>query len=259
MTLSKPQAARLRKIVRGRSDASVHVLEGPKAVIDALSLGVVTELWAASDVQVDTRRALKRAADTQGLIVQHAKRSELERIGDTVTTSGVLAVVRDTSLPWQQLRRKRGPVLWLDGVQDPGNVGAMFRIAAAFSMPACVVTEGCAYPLGTKALRASAGMALHVPFARTSRDTVLAEVHRGSREVWVAAAGGSSVFESPPLPEAALLVIGSEARGVHESVRMAASRVVSVPIAAHVESLNAAVAAGIVVATLCRVAGASGA
>ncbi len=250
MTLSKSQAARLRQIVRGRGDMTEHVLEGPKAIVDALSLGVVRSLWVADDVRDDVRETIESAARAQDIDVQQASRNEMDRVSETVTSSGVLAIVRDTSTSWEQLRQARGPLVWLDGVQDPGNVGAIFRIVAAFSVSACVVTEGTAYPLGAKALRASAGLALHVPFARANRSEVLDDVASASRDLWITDAGGESVFEAPSLPGNALLVVGSEARGAHEAVVAAATRIVSVPIAPHVESLNAAVAAGIVIATL---------
>jgi tRNA G18 (ribose-2'-O)-methylase SpoU len=142
--------------------------------------------------------------------------------------------------------------VWLDGVQDPGNVGAVVRSAAAFGAAGLIAGAGTADPLGGKALRASAGLALRVPFARVAAGEVAPALARARREAWLLDPAGHDVFEVASVPEGLVLVLGSEGRGPSPEGRGAARASVGIPIRAGVESLNAGVATGIALAVLLR-------
>jgi TrmH family RNA methyltransferase len=251
MTLSRAQAARIRQIARGRSDEPLHVLEGPKAVREAIGRGDVAELWLRTDLEEDLARELRSLADGGGVPVGEARARDLDRLGDTVSPQGVLALVRDTACGVADALALDGPLLWLDGLQDPGNVGAVVRVAAAFGVGGLLVGEGCADPLGLKALRASAGLALTVPFARASAAGIAAACREGGRPVWALDRGGDDVLgiEGPP-PGNLVLAVGAEGPGLGEEAREAAARRLGIPLAQGVDSLNAAVAVGIAVACL---------
>ena len=252
--LSRAQRQRLARIAKGRSDEALHVLEGPRAVRDALATGAVAELWVRSDLDPDLRGELLDGARDALVVVGEGSASEFDRIGRTVTTQGVIALVRDVALPLDDLVRRSGMLLWLDGLQDPGNVGAVIRVAAAFGLAGVLVSRGGADPLGAKALRASAGLALRVPFARGT-DVEIAEAV-AARPVWSLERDGDDLFGlTAEVPADLVLVVGAEGSGPGEAARGAA-RQVGIPVDDAVDSLNAAVAAGIAVATLCRGAGA---
>jgi TrmH family RNA methyltransferase len=250
--LSRAQQRRLVEIARGRSDEPLRLLEGRKAVLDALALGVVTEVWAAEDVAEGERQDLAAAAARRGLTLGAAGPADLARVSDTQSPQGVLALVRDTAEPLATLLARRGLLVWLDGVQDPGNVGAVVRAAAAFGAAGLIAGAGTADPLGTKALRASAGLALLVPFARAASGAVLPALAQGKREAWLLERGGRDVFDVAEVPPGLVLVVGSEGAGPSPEGRAAARASVGIAIRAGVESLNAAVAAGIALAVLAR-------
>ena len=125
-------------------------------------------------------------------------------------------------------------VVALDGVQDPGNVGTIVRLAAAFDAGGVVLLPGCADAYGSKAVRASAGAILNVPIAEMTIDALLA---RGL-PLFAADAHGSS-----QLPNG-ILVFGSEGQGISPQLR-AVARLVRVEMSNRVESLNVAAAAAI--------------
>ena len=250
MILTKAQCQRIDRIARGRSEERLFLLEGARAVQDALPSGAVAELWLRSDLAPDVADDLRAAARTADVPVGEAAPAAFDRLGRTVTPQGVLALVRDTARPLAEVAARPGLLLWLDGLQDPGNVGAVVRVAVAFGAAGILVSEGGCHPLGLKALRASAGMALRVPFARGSEVAVAAAV--GGRPVWLLERGGDDVFSVSATPADLVLVVGGEGRGPGAAARQAAGRTLGIGIAPDVDSLNAAVAAGIVVAALAR-------
>ncbi len=256
MPLSRPQRQRLVEIARGRADEPLRLLEGRKAVLDALALGVVKELYLASDLATESAAPLAAAAGRAGLAAREVAAAELSRLSATVAPQGVLAVVADTAEPLAHLLERPGVLLWIDGVQDPGNVGAVVRVAAAFGAAGLLVGAGSADPLGLKALRASAGLALRLPFARAQGAAIAATLasapRTARRPVWLLERGGRDVFEIADVPAGLVLVLGSEGGGPSPAARGAASGSVGVAIRPEVESLNAAVAMGLVLGVLTR-------
>lgn len=252
MTLSQAQRRRIDRIARGRSGEPLYLLEGARAVRDALDSEAVAELWLREDLPAEVRSELEAAAQRRGVPVGAGSARDFERLSRTVTPQGVLALVRDTSKRPEALAAGEGRLLWLDGLQDPGNVGAVMRVAAAFGLGGVLLSRGSADPLGLKALRSSAGLALRVPFARAEADAIGDLLEARGRPVWILEREGDAVFALGTPPGDLVLVVGSEAHGAGPRAQALAERRVGIPIAAGVDSLNAAVAVGIAVATLSR-------
>lgn len=255
MSLSRVQIQRIRKIARGRSDEPLRLLEGPKAVEEALELGCIAELWFRNAATGERVQRLRAEAEARGMIVGEASPAEFERLGDTVTPQAVLALVHDMALPLDVVLEADSLVLWLDEVQDPGNVGAIMRVAAAFGAGGVMIGTGTADPLGVKALRASAGLALRVPFARAASPAIATACLASPREVWMLESGGTPLREVEAVPASLVLALGSEGHGFGEEVRRVAKGAVGIEMAPGVESLNVAVAAGIAVSSLVPPAG----
>jgi TrmH family RNA methyltransferase len=252
VTWTAAQRRHLDRIARGRDDEGLALLEGPKAVADALRLGVVRDLLVRRDLDPAVRDELVHAAREARVAVTEGSADDFDRLRGTVTPQGVLAVVRDTAEPLPTTVARRGALLWLDGVQDPGNVGAVVRVAAAFGVAGLLVGAGTADPLGLKALRASAGLALRMPFARATGDAIAGALRAARRPVWLLDAGGEDLFRAGAAPADVALVVGSEGRGAGPEARAVATRTLAIPLAPGVDSLNAAVATGIAVAVLAR-------
>lgn len=142
-----------------------------------------------------------------------------------------------------------GLLLYLDGLQDPGNVGALARSAEAFGAAALVLAPGSAHWRHPRALRGSAGSLLRLPcFHGVDADTLDALLERRPTW-WVLSRDGDAALEDVALDSAAVLVVGNEAHGPRHVLQTSSlaerRRLVSIPIAGAVESLNAAVAGSI--------------
>ena len=160
-------------------------------------------------------------------------------ISHTVTPQGVIAIAKVREWTADEAiaiaRKQRWPLVVLDRVQDPGNVGAICRTAAAAGAPALALLEGCADPYGAKSVRASAGNVFRLTVARAVWDDLA-----GLDGFGAAAAGGAPLAEAP-IENAGMIVLGSEAHGLSRDNL----KLVTVPLGGGVESLNVAAAAAL--------------
>ena len=228
-SLDNEVARRLRRLAHKREPGEV-LLEGPRVVREASAAGLELELLAVrEDVDFEVP-ALRTVVLTERVF---------NAVSDTVTPQGVVAITHRSPVPFAEAlaaaRVARWPLLILDGVQDPGNVGAIARSAAAAGAPALAVLEGSADPYGPKAVRASAGNVFRLLVAQGSAGDL------AGLEAWGAAAQGGEPLDQAPIERAEALVLGGEARGVRAPV----THLVTIPLAPGVESLNVAAAAAV--------------
>jgi TrmH family RNA methyltransferase len=170
--------------------------------------------------------------------------SLFQKLADTESSQGVITLANPRAWKLEDCLRPPSLVIVLDGLQDPGNAGAIVRAAEAFGASGVLFIKGTASPFNPKTLRASAGSLFRVPFVH-NLDVALARAALEQNKIAVYAAMPSQAV--PPaavdLTRNCALVIGSEAHGVSERMRGGAINL-SIPTVG-VESLNAAVAAGI--------------
>jgi len=170
--------------------------------------------------------------------------SLLGGIAATETSQGVITLVRPRSWGLQNLFRAQSLVVVLDGVQDPGNAGAILRAAEAFGATGVLLVKGTVNPFNPKAIRASAGSVFRLPLVtQVTPDLAVATLKQHRLDVYSASAKGEKAVADVDLRRRCAIVIGSEGRGVSDAFRAEASGL-RIPVA-QVESLNAAMAAGI--------------
>lgn len=245
--IDSPSNPRIVAAARALSTGERMPLEGPRMLGEALAAGVLPEtvfhLTRKADAEVLTRAAALGAA-----VVEVSPRV-LKKLSDLPSSRGVVALA---SLPARSARDISlvRIALLLDGVQDPANVGAIVRSAEAFGAEAILLTAGSASPFSARALRASAGSAFRLPIVTglAPAAAVTWASERGATLVGADAHGGEP-------PERALcgpvmLAIGSEGHGFSPEVAAALGRRLTIPLAGHVESLNAAVAAAVLLYAL---------
>lgn len=221
---------------RTRVEQGRHLVEGPRAVAEALSAGRVDEVFATPDASegLDARDARVT------LVADHV----LAVIADATTPQGVVAVTR-TPVTSLEDALTGDLVVVLDQVADPGNVGTIVRTADAAGAGGVVVTAGGADPFGPKAVRAAVGSTYHLPIA-TGVDLpgMFAACRAQGRKVLGLDAHASRTVRQLDASDAPLaLVLGSEAHGLRPANDLDGT--VSVPIAGRAESLNVAAAAAV--------------
>ncbi|HEV7921728.1 MAG TPA: RNA methyltransferase [Thermoanaerobaculia bacterium] len=216
---------RLREAIREHGEEIV--IEGPKAVADALSIG-----WSPIAI---VRRGLDAPIGEREL----AFAPELfDALSGTKNSQGVIGLFqRPRSSAAALLARRDSIVVALDAVQDPGNVGTIVRLAAAFDAAGVLLLPGCADPFGPKAIRASAGAILTVPVAPVTA----VELVESGIPLFAADASGSP---APPPAHGAVLIFGNEGAGISPELLKAATPL-AIATSRRVESLNVAASAAI--------------
>jgi TrmH family RNA methyltransferase len=247
-----PAVTRLREAGR-RRDAAVTVADGLKLVLDLAAGGVpIDDVFATPDALPAVLASPPLADLARAGRVFEIGEAALESAAPTRSPQGVLAIVR---LPRRRLP-VAGVILYLDRIQDPGNVGAVIRSAAAFGAAGVACSPGCADPFGPRALRASAGHSLLLPVTAEAAFAPLARAFAaaGGEVAGTVGADGTPLRDWRPHPPL-LLALGNEGQGLGTATRSACGSLVSIPMSAGVESLNVAVSAGVVLACLAGVAG----
>lgn len=183
---------------------------------------------------------------SDGVSVHEVDGDVLDRIADSDSPQGLLAVAEVHDAELSSISKCRRVVV-IDSVQDPGNVGAIVRTAAAAGFEAIVASPGTADLLSPRSIRASAGTIFTAQYARNvDLEWFMAVLSGEGHVVVVTDARGDRDFRSLKPAQRMTLVLGSEAKGVSESVVQQASVLVTIPMGEHVESLNVAVAGGLV-------------
>jgi TrmH family RNA methyltransferase len=233
---------------KGRRRRGLAVAEGVRLVEDAVAAGVRLEgVVAANDLDANPRgAALLDSLAAHDVPVEVVAPRTLEQLADTDTPQGVIAVLEPPRWQPADIRPSRGaPVLVLDGVQDPGNVGTLIRTAYALGSGGALLLPGTAEPSNPKVMRSGMGATFRLPWAPVNEGEFANWVREADATVWVTAADGTPVRRLQP-PERLALVVGNEGAGVSAAIRQVARTSVAVPLARGAESLNVAVAAGIV-------------
>jgi TrmH family RNA methyltransferase len=233
---------------RARERRGLTLAEGIRLLEEALAAGLMVRGAAISPGLEGTPRgaALKLRLERAGVPLEPVDDALLHRLAETEQPQGVVAVVEPRGWSLEQLTPgRRGVVLVLDGVQDPGNVGAVARCALGLGASGLIALPGTADLHNPKALRGSMGALFHLPSVAMSTERLLAWVGSAGLELWTTAANGTPVNEVR-LTDPVALVLGNEGAGVGPDLAAASTRVITVPLTAGVESLNVAVAAGII-------------
>ncbi len=247
-----PKVARLRRIAQ-RQEADLTVVDGVKLAADLAASGVpVVELFVVADRLDEVLAAPALAAVCDEGRAHLLDPATAANVAPTRQTQGVLAVV---PVPSAHLRPE-GVVLYLDRVQDPGNVGSVIRCAAAFRAAGVACSPECADPFSPRAVRASAGHSLLLPVQTGAAFAPLADatLRAGGEVAGTAGAGGVAPGRWRPR-RPLLLALGNEGQGLSGEILAACGRHVTIPLESGVESLNVAVTAGVLLALLAGVAG----
>ncbi|HEX6988069.1 MAG TPA: RNA methyltransferase [Bacillota bacterium] len=245
---------RLRRLTgaRHRRESGLLLVEGGTVLREALRAGLRVDEVIVSREALETGRLTAILGDlaAAGVGVVHAAAgSVLASLSSMRTPHDLVAAVRAP----QARARDVGRVVALDGVQDPGNVGAIVRAALAFGLEGVWLGEGTADAFQPKVLRASAGAVFHL--AAVER-VALPEALDRARGSGCRVYGLDARRGDPPrdrrFPDRLVVVVGSEGRGLSPAVAAVVDEWLRIPLDPRVESLNAAVAAAVVLYEIAR-------
>lgn len=253
-------AQTLAKLIRNLQRRSARrrlplaVVEGVRLVEEALGANLVFEgAVVSSTLQRAERGArLNECLQQAGVEIQRVSHRELADLADTDTPQGIVAVVQHPHWSVADLCVEHGrPILVLDGVQDPGNVGTLLRTGHALGAGGVILLPGNARLTHPKVLRAAMGASFRLPAVQLGTEEFRAWLKSEGVTLWATATSGRDV-SGLPRPARLALLVGNEGAGVGVELEELAEVTVGVPIARDVDSLNVAVAAGIILHEVVR-------
>jgi TrmH family RNA methyltransferase len=253
LTNSEAKLIHALKSRSGREKHQLFVVEGVRAVEELIASGIDLKLAVVAPSLEDSRRggALVEALEANAL-VRRVRDAQLKELSDTETPQGVIAVAQTPRVTLKHVDlHERAVVLIIDAVQDPGNLGTLIRSADAFAAAAVVALPGTVDYWNPKVVRGAAGSAFRVPLISEDTAALWAWLSANHFTVCGTAMTGTNVRTVNLGPRVALAV-GNEGSGLRRETREHVTDIISIPMPGRAESLNVAVAAGILLYELSR-------
>jgi RNA methyltransferase, TrmH family len=261
---SNPRISKLQTLhtTRGRKKSGLFLIEGPHLLETLLAAGLLPdEVYYQPELLQRTaegRALLDRLLHTPGLshdLLLEVSERVIAAIGEVQTSQGIVCTLSLDALDSARIRARRTstrrPVLLiLDDLADPGNMGTILRTALAADVDSVLLTPNCVDFTNPKVVRSAAGAHFALPVESNLSWPTIAErvnMHCASApRVLLAEAGSPHVYYEQDLTQPFALIIGNEAHGPSADARALATQFISIPLANDVESLNAAMATGII-------------
>ncbi|MEJ6476197.1 RNA methyltransferase [Pseudoalteromonas piscicida] len=240
--ISKNQQKLLRALgqKKYRKQHGLYLVQGEKNVIELVDAGMAVEqVFATSEFIAKHSNKLATVACVE------AEEAVLSKVSTLVSNNAAIAVV---PMPQEEAINTSGLVLALDGVSDPGNLGTIIRLADWYGLKQVVVSENCADQFNPKVISATMGSFARVNVIRADLEAFLQQ-YQG--DCYGAFLGGESVHQCQ-FSRNAVLVMGSESHGISDSIAAHVSKKVTIPAFGGAESLNVAMATGIILDNIKR-------
>ena len=245
------QNARLKELRRalaspGRSEDGLAGVEGQNLLLEAVRAGLrIRCVFVAQG----SERLLETAGLPESIEVLAMPRELLDSAMATETPQPVAALAEPPDWTWAHLlggRKGSAPlIVILAGIQDPGNLGTILRSAEAFGADGVVCLPGTVNAWNPKAVRASAGSVFRLPVLSIGEEEMLEKLRGAGVRVLATTAQGAQPADLAELAEPVALMIGNEGNGLPVDLAVKADGAVTIPCPGPVESLNAAVAASV--------------
>jgi len=228
-----------------RERTRTMIVEGVRLAEEALAVNTSINFCLYSDRISERGKNVVRQIQALSYDTEEVSADLLDRISDTKTSQGILLAA---PYPEVHLRKKIDPVIVLDRIRDPGNMGTILRTAAAIGIGAVLLTPGTTDPFSPKVMRAAMGAQFHLPIQVMDSQDIqkfCKSINGIELSILLADSKSSLSCWDADLYKPVCMVIGGETEGISDNLRDIANGSVSIPMGSLMESFNAAVAASI--------------
>jgi len=233
---------------KARDESGLYLIEGLRLLEEAIKHGIKLQYLIVNE---NTSLLPEVNLDCHVIRVTN---SMFKEISDTVTPQGVIGIAKQTNLTLEDVALSSNPlIIILSGIQDPGNLGTIIRTAAAAKATAVVLTTGTVGLYNPKVIRSTMGAAFQIPIIYGLGDEeVINWLDKNNINILVADVDAKQYYFTVDLKGAIALVIGNENKGPSPRWKNVAKHKIKIPILGDTESLNASVAAGILIYDVIR-------
>ncbi|ADL08153.1 TrmH family RNA methyltransferase [Thermosediminibacter oceani] len=245
---SKRQIKMIRALAQLKNYRKRHglfLVEGLRATEEALNSDYLVEFLVVSDDFLERHR--EKIKEYENIKVYEVPRKVYDTLSDTEAPQGIMAVVRMKNHELTSIYEDNFLIVALDGIKDPGNIGTIIRTADAAGASGILAGKGCVDIYNPKVVRSTMGSIFHLPVIEgVDLPVVLHELSQKRAKIVVTHLGAEKSYFDADLTGPVVLVFGSEAEGVSPEILKISTEVVKIPMPGKAESLNVAVAGGIV-------------
>ncbi|GHU64255.1 rRNA methyltransferase [Clostridia bacterium] len=236
----------LKNKVKFRKEKALFLVEGEK-MIQEIPIEQIHSLYFAESYKGKILAQLFPEEDIPFTIEQLSDRV-FSQLSDVESPQGIFALVRMQHAVWQDLLIEEGRrlIVFLEKIQDPGNLGTIFRTAEAAGVSAIFLSEDCVDPYNPKVVRSTMGSLLRVPFCRIEDfSAVLCACKNEGYDIYAADLQAKIDFRQERYKERTAFIFGNESKGLSEESKELATKTVKIPMAGKLDSLNVSVAAAL--------------
>nr|WP_282580163.1 23S rRNA (guanosine(2251)-2'-O)-methyltransferase RlmB [Natroniella sulfidigena] len=233
-----------------RRQEDKFVLEGVRIIEEALQEQVGLETIFYSDYLLRNKRGQELLDELEDSQIELIKLTDdlLQQVADTVSPQGILAIVKKVNYDQQILSGSNRLLLIVDRVQDPGNLGTIIRTADAAGVDGVITTKGTVSLYNQKTIRATMGSLFRVPILREDNlDKLIEDLKDEQIRLIVADLAGEDYHFNVDYNNSTAIIVGNEGVGPREELLAAADKKIKIPLAGKAESLNVAMATGIII------------
>jgi TrmH family RNA methyltransferase len=246
------QLVALQKTKKERAKKKTFVIEGIKIIQEIPIDWEIDTIFVSSTFLLEHEQGLQQLMDRSQIIEVSDK--IFMQISDTQTPQGILAVCKQKCFSINEIIKKPNPFLvMVEEMQDPGNLGTLIRTADAAGADGVILSKGTVDLYNPKVLRATMGSVFHLPIvAEANLEEVLVMMKQEKIQVLSAHLRGDRFPYDCDLTQSTAILIGNEANGIKESTANMTDQLIKLPMLGKAESLNAAIASGILMYELVR-------
>jgi len=235
-----------------REQTRTIVIEGVRLAEEALTANTAINFCLYSDRISERGKKVVHQIQALSYDTEEVSTDLMDRISDTKTSQGILLAAPYPEVPLQKMV---DPVIVLDGIRDPGNLGTILRTAAAMDIGAVLLTLGTTDPFSPKVMRSAMGAQFHLPIRYMSTQDIqefCKNLNGIVLSIILTDSNSSKTCWETDLSKPTCIVIGSETEGISAKIRKIGDENISIPMGSLMESFNAAVAASILMYELKR-------
>ncbi|MFW5988397.1 MAG: TrmH family RNA methyltransferase [bacterium] len=231
---------------RKRKQENKFILEGKRIVLTALNKDVEFDIIFVTPDFLEKNPEFKDKELLKNIDIKSVKEGLLSEIADTVSPQGIIAIVKKPDYSFDKIE-DTDKIVVLDRIQDPGNMGTLIRTAVAAGMESIIALKGCVDIYNLKVLRATMGAIFAIPIlTRIEADKYIELYKKRDYNLIASDASRGDYYYTIEYKEPFMIVIGNEAKGVREDLINISDTTVKIPIIGEIDSLNAAIAGGII-------------
>lgn len=240
------EVIQLQKKSRYRKEKSLYIVEGIKMFSEA-DRAYMEDVYVSEEFLLSE----KNRKLLEGITYEVVADNVMKAMSDTVTPQGILCIMRRFEHSLSSILNKNNPKLMLlADLQDPGNAGTIIRSAEGAGMDAVIFSNGSVDLYNPKTIRSTMGSMFRVPFIYEDLENVIAELKKRNVPVYTTDMNGQS-YKDVSYNNGFAVIIGNEANGVSEKIAELADCTITIPMSGKVESLNASIAASLIMFEAC--------